>query len=162
MEKKNIRTKIVLAITLGIIISASLFVIFNYKRWITESRANVEIVITDLYFKPSVYGNGRTLYLNITIKNKANSTNSWIYLPYVVTDKNKKHICMFDSPVEIPPYGSINVTVHTYDSEAVCDPLSLDEIPKKFGYHIDVVEPFPPVSFEIDIPEDLVMSASTS
>ena len=158
-NKKGVKTKIILITILGIITCASIFVGFNFKKWIAGSKADVEVTVTDLYFRPAKCGDGRTLYINLTIKNNRNSTNTWICLPYVITDKGKKHECMFDSPIEIPPYGVVNVTAHTFDSESVCDPLSINEIPKKFGYHIDIGDIFQPLAFEIDIPKDLIPKA---
>ena len=157
-DKRGLKIKMIL---LGIIICASIFVALNFKKWVAGPRIDIEVSITDLYFRPAECGDGRTLYINLTIKNNRNLTNTWICLPYVITNKGKKHECVFDSSIEIPPYGVINVTAHTYDSESVCDPLSTDEIPQKFGYHIDIGDIFQPLAFEIDIPKDLVAKVST-
>ena len=133
-----------------------------------EVKKDVLVSIKDIYSKPARFGKGETIYIDLSIKNKSRS-NVWIQSPYIVTDKGKIHVCIFDrctddvenveegSQVEIPSGTTIDLTVHTCDNEKISDSLSPDEIPVKFVYSVyHDGDPIPPPEYSLKIPKNLV------
>ena len=90
--------------------------------------------------------------MDVTIANP-NAMNFYLYLPHVVTNRGVHYL--EGNATLIPSSERINVTFHTREKRE-CDSLLYDEVPQKFVYNIELVEPFPPVEFSVDIPENLI------
>ena len=118
---------------------------------LTKSASRISVTISNVYYKPSSCG-GKTLYMDVTIANP-NAMNFYLYLPHVVTNRGVHYL--EGNATLIPSSERINVTFHTREKRE-CDSLLYDEVPQKFVYNIELVEPFPPVEFSVDIPENLI------
>lgn|GEM_PF-1511693 len=133
-----------------------------------EVKKDVHVSIKDIYSKPARFGKGETIYVDLSIKNRSRS-NVWIQIPYIITDKGKMHVCIFDrctddvdnveegSPVEIPSGTTMDLTAHTCDNEKISDPLLPNEIPVKFVYSVyHDGDPIPPPEYSLEVPKSLI------
>ena len=142
--------------------SKSFFTVYTLK----EVKKSVKVNIDDIHLEKAVHGKGYTLYIKLTIKNSGKH-KMWIFSPYVVTNKNKVHACVFDriiedkdsfeegSPMEIPSRSTLAVTARTFDLEKIDQSLSKDEIPMKFFYRLTDEEGILYPEYSIEIPEKL-------
>ena len=149
-KKYNIYKSIIFAV-------AALFLLFMLLVWSSSYtkavRTDVSVSVNNVIIEPSECGEGKGLKINITVKNNENVKNEWLYSPYVITNKGKGYH-LTEMP-EIPSHGTVNVILHTYESEK-CESLSNDEFPETFVYHVDLPEPLPPARFKINIPKKLI------
>ncbi|HDI23747.1 MAG TPA: hypothetical protein ENF40_00825 [Thermoplasmatales archaeon] len=136
-------------------------------------RQVIKVNIDDIYLDKAIYGRGYTLYIKLTIKNRGEH-KMWISFPYVITNKKKMHLCLFDrvaedkdsieegSPMEIPPHSTMQVTAKTLDLEKIDQSLSKSEIPVKFFYRLSDDQGIQYPEPSIKMPEELTERLKSS
>ena len=137
MEKKTKTiTLIVVAIVVTLVIAA-IFLLFSENHILN-------VTIIDLYSTQAEYGDGRTLFMNITFENNGD-TVAIIGNPVIITDQGRELYCDFTKAgvgiefssggLDVPPNEIVHVTIKTWDKNYSRHCLTAGETPKYFQYN---------------------------
>jgi len=166
MDKK---TKIIALIVVAIVVVlviVGIFLLFSEFLQSSEKHPlTLNVTITDLYSTQAEYGDGRTLFMNITFENNRDVV-AHIGNPVIITDQGGELYCNFikaDEGIEfssggldVPANETVHVTIKTWDRENWSECLPEGEKPKYFQYNYGSGIVFAPSTIKVDIPDDLI------
>lgn len=138
------------------IMSLLLFILLSGCSGVWE-KPNMDVTITDVFYSQAKYGEGKTVFLNITFTNKGDKEIRHIRPLLIITDLGRgRLLTSFEHFEEIPVNESVNITVYTWDDDFACDCLNWDEKPVTFVYTYGSGEMFAPASAHVEIPKSLI------
>jgi len=158
MQKKNKMIISILVIIVAIAVIVGLFLLFSEEP-------PINISITDLYSTKAEYGDGKTLFMNITFENNRDEA-ARIGNPIIVTNQERELYCDFikaDEGIDfvsggltVPPNKIVHVTIKTWDKKNFSECLPPGETPKYFQYNFGSGIMFAPSTHKVQIPDDLI------
>ena len=158
MQKKNKTIALIVVLIVAIAVIVGLFLLFSEKH-------PINISITDLYSSQAEYGDGRTLFMNITFENNED-TFATIGNPIIITGQGRELYCDFikaDEGIEfssgglhVPPNEIVHVTIKTWDTNNSRHCLPSGETPRYFQYNFGSGIMFAPSTYKVQISDDLI------